>query len=71
MDAQYIEDIFSHHPPKTEDAVKAHELVRADFKTTAHFINTLLPESPEKALSIRYLQVAMMFANAAIAIYQE
>jgi hypothetical protein len=69
MDTQYIEDIFSHHPPKDESVVDLHASVRLDLKEIALRFNASLPDSPEKALAIRHLQQAMMFANAAIAIY--
>jgi hypothetical protein len=69
MDSQYIEDIFSHHPPKNNDVVMLHEQVRLDLKDIAHSFNRFLPESPEKTLAIRKLQEAMMYANSAIAIY--
>lgn len=71
MDSQYIEDIFSHHPPKELLTITLHENVRSITKHAAIWMNEKLPESPEKAIAIRHLQQAMMFANAAIAIYQE
>lgn len=69
MDSQYIEDIFSHHPPKTPEVADLHAFVRQELKVVAHAINDNLPESPEKTLAIRKLQEAMMYANSAIAIY--
>jgi hypothetical protein len=69
MDSQYIEDIFSHHPPKNDDVVKAHEDVRTWIRAAAQMINSSVPESPEKTLAVRKLQEAMMYANSAIAIY--
>ncbi len=69
MDSQYIEDIFSHHPPKDQETVQKHEEVRVQIKLVAHDLNSLLPESPEKTLAIRHLQQAMMYANSAIAIH--
>ena len=71
MDTQYIEDMFSYHPPKHEKIALLHEQIRAELKTSAHVLNNSLSESPEKTLAIRHLQQAMMYANAAIAIYSD
>lgn len=64
-----IERIFSHHPPKDQKQADAHHRVRKNVKMTAHVFNAELPESTEKTLAIRHLQMAMMFANSAIAQY--
>lgn len=64
-----IEELFSYHPSNSSDAVRAHTLIREDVKTTAHFLNNVLPESAEKTLAIRALQQALMWANASIAIH--
>jgi hypothetical protein len=67
MDREYVERIFTHHPPKSEDTVKAHEKVRSDVLELALGWIEELPDSAEKTLAIRALQKAMMFANSAIA----
>jgi hypothetical protein len=64
MDIDYL---FDYRPSNSDRQVKAHQLVRQDIKTTAQFIDKMLPESPEKTLAIRKLQEALMWANAAIA----
>jgi hypothetical protein len=64
-----IESIFSHHPPKNDRQADAHHRVRKNIKMAAHVLNAELPESAEKTLAIRHLQMAMMFANSAIAQY--
>ena len=63
-----IEERFSFHPA-TEETGPAHESVRAALRTTAHFLDGLLPDSREKSTAITKLQEAMMHANAAIAIH--
>lgn len=64
-----IERIFSHHPPRGEEVRASHAQVRLECKSVALIFDELLPESPEKTLAIRHLQMAMMFANSAIAQY--
>lgn len=64
-----IEEIFSFHPPKNADVKALHEDVRREVKEVAYFFQAELPASPEKTLAIRKLQEAMMYANAAVAIY--
>lgn len=62
-----IESIFSYHAPLNTATREAHENVRREVKTTAQMFAAELPDSPEKALAIRKLQEAMMYANSAIA----
>lgn len=64
-----IERIFSHHPPRGEEVRRAHAQVRVECRSAATIFDELLPESAEKTLAIRHLQMAMMFANSAIAQY--
>lgn len=64
-----IESIFSYHEAKQESVRLAHEQIRLSVKMSAYDFQAVLPESPEKTLAIRYLQIAMMFANSAIAQY--
>lgn len=60
---------FAYHPPRNENAVKAHERVRKLLGDVAQELDTLLPEDRprEKALVQTHLEEAMMWANAAIA----
>lgn len=65
-----IESIFSHHPPTTAEVGQMHQAVRDQCKGVAKFFETWVPESPERTLAIRHLQMAMMYANSAVAQYQ-
>lgn len=65
-----IEVIFAHHPPRDQSVADAHAELREALKRAAYAVDSLVPASPEKTLSIRRLQEAMMYGNAAIAIYQ-
>lgn len=69
MDRDYINDIFTHHPPKDESVIEKHEEVRLLLKHAALSLDSIVPDSPEKTLAIRNLQQAMMYSNAAIGIY--
>jgi hypothetical protein len=62
-----IDSIFSYHPATTPEVAVDHENARFALKTTAEYLQTLLPECAEKTIAIRKLQEAMMFANSAIA----
>lgn len=63
-----IEEIFSYHKPD-HDKVELHQRLREVTKEVAHTYQALLPASPEGTLAIRKLQEALMYANAAVAIY--
>jgi hypothetical protein len=62
-----IDQMFDHHPPRTENAVNLHAALRREVKTTAAFFIAELPDSPEKTLAVRKLQEALMWANASVA----
>ncbi len=67
MDAQQIENIFTYHAPKGDQAQR-YERLRTLAKELAYAINSACPDSREKALAITSLQQTTMWANAAIAI---
>lgn len=62
-----IDSIFSYHPPKNENVAQSHEVIRSAMRDAASFVKHVVPDSAEKTLAIRHLQMAMMFANSAIA----
>jgi len=64
-----LQDWFSYHPARTEDAKIAHENVREVMRETAIWVNENVPDSREKSLALTSLQHAMMECNAAIAIH--
>jgi len=66
MDTRDLENRFSYHPPKGDQAVRYGEL-RAKAKELAIVINELSPDSREKSLAITHLEDAVMWANASIA----
>jgi hypothetical protein len=57
---------FDYHAPDEERA-HLHEVVRGLVKDTAERLNTLVPDSREKALVMTHLEEVMFWANAAIA----
>ena len=61
-----LEQRFTYHPPKGDQAVRYSELRRRalDF---ARVIDDLAPDSREKSLAVTELEAAVMWANAAIA----
>ena len=66
-DEDDLEEMFTYHAP-TEAAKVAHKEIDEQSLDFAYRITTVVPECPERTLSIRYLQMARMWANAAIAL---
>jgi hypothetical protein len=62
---------FAYHPPSTPDIVVAHEFVRERYGSLAQYMNSLLPEGPDKTVALRAIRDASMQANAAIACAQK
>lgn len=62
-----IDNIFSFHPPKNDETKDAHEAVRRACRDAAHTIKSITPDCAEQTTSLRGLQEAMMYANAALA----
>jgi len=61
-----IDHNFTYHPPKEGQPQKYEEL-RAKTKELAYLIDSLCPESREKALAMTKLEECNMWANASIA----
>ena len=61
-----IENDFKYHPPK-EGQKEKYEDIRARGKNFALLIKKHCPDGREKALAITKIEVAVMWANAAIA----
>lgn len=66
MDDKELYVRFSHHKPDIAKG-NTHSLVRGLFHELAEKLNTLVPESREKAVTITKIEEAMFWANAAIA----
>jgi hypothetical protein len=66
MDMRDLENRFTHHPPKGDQAVRYGQ-IRSDAKHLAYVIDELAPDSREKSLAITHLEDVVMWANAAIA----
>jgi hypothetical protein len=64
-----IRNMLGYHPPRTEDVRMAHEVIREKFIELGVFLNALLPEGPDKTITIKHkLRETMMMANATIAV---
>lgn len=66
MDAKDLENRFTYHPPKADQALR-YEMIRDRAHNLAAFINEKCPDSREKSLAVTHLEDAVMWANAAIA----
>ena len=62
-----VESLFTYYPPQKDQGDRYNEIT-AKIEETAHLINSLCPDSPEKTLAMRDLQRARMYANASIAV---
>lgn len=62
-----LHHIFTYHAPKN-DQVERYGKLRKAALDYATIISELTPSSPEQTLSIRNIQTASMWANAAIAL---
>lgn len=60
---------FQYHPPTTQAAREAHELIRQTLSEAAHTIIAALPEGSgrEQALFLTNIEQAMFWGNAAVA----
>jgi hypothetical protein len=63
-----LEDRFTFHPA-TDKTGPLHDDVRRKHLLMAVWVNEMVPDSREKSLALTALQEAMMWANAAVAIY--
>jgi hypothetical protein len=66
MDTPDLENRFTHHPPKGDQAVRYH-CIRAGALGLAKLIEDHAPPSRELSLAFTKLEEAVMWANAAIA----
>lgn len=66
MEAADLDNRFAYHRPDAAK-VQMHEAVRSQLRLVAEGMNSLLPETREKALVFTKLEEAMFWANAAIA----
>lgn len=58
---------FDHHPPPDDETIELHEWIRGKLGEFSYDLLEELPPCRERELAIRYLETAMMWANAAVA----
>ncbi|TCZ79910.1 hypothetical protein E0485_03315 [Paenibacillus albiflavus] len=63
---QAIENNFSYHPPKNDQADR-YEQIRNATKQLAYLLDSQCPDSREKSLAMTNLEQAVFWANASIA----
>jgi hypothetical protein len=66
MDRVDLENRFTYHKPKTDQATR-YEEIRSAALTYADLLNQYCPDSREKSLAVTHLEDTVMWANAAIA----
>lgn len=62
-----LERRFAHHPPRSDEVIHRHEMIRAEIKHTAYRVRQMVPQGREQSLALTKLEEAMMWANAGIA----
>lgn len=62
-----LENVFTYHAPTGPEQVQTYQQIREGGKYLAKLIDDSVPDGPEKTLSIRKIQEAVMWANAGIA----
>ncbi|MEV0382880.1 hypothetical protein [Nonomuraea sp. NPDC050643] len=65
-----LDEWFCYHPPSDQAIANAHEMVRAACRELAGFLSDLLPECPDKTVTLRAVRHVMYEANATIACQQ-
>lgn len=63
----HLTNRFTHHPPKDQATISAHEDTRTAALLFAMMVDENVPEGREKALAYTKIEEAMMWANAGIA----
>ena len=66
MDQFELENRFTYHPPKGEQAER-YEKIRAGALGFAIFLNAMCPDSREKSIAMTKLDEVVFWANASIA----
>jgi hypothetical protein len=66
MESDEIETRFTYHAPRPGQTEK-YEALRAKAKELAYLIEEMCPVSREKSSAFSYLDMTIMWANAAIA----
>lgn len=64
-----IKNRMGYHPASTDELRQTYEANRTMFIGLALELNAVIPEGREKALMLTHLQDALMWANAAVAMY--
>ena len=68
--SRMIKGLFTFHPVHSDQSDR-YSTMRTEFTKLAEFVARNTPASPEQTLAIRYLHIAQMQANAAIAINED
>lgn len=63
-----IEDVFTYHPPESDDQIKSYSRLREEAKSLAEAILEETPVCGDQQAAIRLVREAVMTANAAIAL---
>ena len=61
-----LDNWFSYHAPSSEQVV-TYEEIRDKFKGLAEYLNSVVPDSPDKTAAFRDLRNCVMRFNLAIA----
>lgn len=63
-----VEDVFTYHPPESDDQLKSYDRLRTEAKELARAILEETPVCGDQQAAIRLVREAVMTANAAVAL---
>jgi hypothetical protein len=65
---EYLDHVFSYHPPATKQTEATYETIRAHAREFFKVLNKLVPDGPDKAAALRHVREAVWTANAGVAL---
>lgn len=68
-DYDYLREAFTYHPPKSREQIEKYERLRDAGFEFANLIRTMVPQSRETDIAIDSVRIAVMWANAGLALH--
>lgn len=68
VDFEKVEDVFTYHPPESQDQLDAYNQIREAAKAFVYVILRNTPICADQQAAIRLVREGVMTANAAVAL---
>lgn len=65
---EYLDEVFTHHPPKDEQTVQKYRAIRSAAREFAQVVVDNCPPCADRTVAIRKIRGAVFVANASIAL---